>query len=88
MILTVLFILGVANFAVHKAVLESGHPFLASVPAALRANGGRISLTAEFIILLSAMLLANGGWSSAGWAYAFYSACNGVAGWTMLRRAE
>ena len=38
MLLGILFILGMINFAVHKAVLESNHPLLDTLPAAVRAR--------------------------------------------------
>ena len=40
MTIGILFILGIANFALHRAMLDSDHPLLASLPPALRANGG------------------------------------------------
>ncbi|MEC7623665.1 MAG: hypothetical protein VYA25_05725, partial [Pseudomonadota bacterium] len=67
MTIGILFILGIANFALHRAMLDSDHPLLASLPPALRANGGRLSLAFEFLILLLAMLLAANGWPSAAW---------------------
>ena len=79
------FLLGVGNFAVHKAVLESRHPMLAQMPW-MGMLGGRFSLALEFILLVGALLLAvtdNPGW---GWAYLAYSALNGVAGWLILSR--
>ncbi|MDQ0566504.1 hypothetical protein GRI55_03640 [Erythrobacter citreus] len=84
MLLGILFVLGMANFAMHKAMLESNHPVLDSLPAAFRAGGGRISLALEFLILLLAMLLAAHDWPAASWIYAFYSVLNGVTAWLLL----
>lgn len=84
MILGLLFLLGVANFAIHKAVLESGHAMLDALPQYYRSAGGRVSLLVEFIVLLAAMLLAGNGWSGATWAYAIYSAVNFFSGWLVL----
>ena len=56
MLLGILFILGMINFAVHKVVLESNHPLLDTLPAAFRAGGGRVSLAFEFLLLLMVML--------------------------------
>lgn len=85
MVLIILtFALGIGNFAAHKAVLESGHPMLDMMPAALRANGGRISLAIEFAVLLSAMLLAANGWPAAAWVYLIYSMVGMTSAWLML----
>ena len=80
MVLGILFVLGMANFAMHKAMLESNHPVLDSLPAAFRAGGGRISLALAFLILL----LAVHDWPAAAWIYAFYSVLNGVTAWLLL----
>jgi hypothetical protein len=84
------FVLGVGNFALHKAVLESRHPMLGPLlrhaPRPLRALGGRATLLVEFAILLGAMLLAglgNPGWT---WVYAGYTGLNALAAWLILTR--
>lgn len=84
MLLGLLFILGTANFALHKAVLESGHPMLDALPSFYRTGGGRVSLAFEFVVLLVAMLLAANGWPGAGWAYTVYSAVNILSAWLVL----
>ena len=84
MLLAVLFLLGVANFAIHKAVLESDHPLLGMLPASLKAGGGRLSLLFEFAILVTAMLLAGHGWLGAVWAYGCYTGLNAITGWMLL----
>ncbi len=84
MTIGILFILGIANFALHRAMLDSDHPLLASLPPALRANGGRLSLAFEFLILLLAMLLAAIGWPSAVWVYALYTLINAGTAWVLL----
>ena len=61
------FLLGIANFAMHKAVLESRHPMLAQMPW-FEMLGGRFSFGLEFLLLVGAMLLAATGHSSWGWA--------------------
>lgn len=82
--LSVIFALGVANFALHRAVLDSGHPMLEQMPGFARAKGGRITLTAEFVLLLVALLLAANGWPQFAWFYAAYSALNALAAWLMI----
>ena len=80
------FLLGVLNFGMHKAVLESGHPLLGRMPWFVHLLGGRGSLVVEFLLLLGAMLLtgtSNPGWA---WPYAGYSLLNAVAAWLILTR--
>lgn len=84
MVIALLFALGVANFAVHRAVLESGHPVLDALPHLFRHGKGRISLLFEFLVLLAAMLLASNGWPGAAILYGCYSLLNLLAGWLML----
>ncbi|MBX7482216.1 hypothetical protein [Qipengyuania qiaonensis] len=84
MLLGVLFVLGIVNFAVHKAVLESDHPLLDTLPRPFTANGGRLSLAVEFLVLLASMMLSAHGWPAAAWGYALYSALNAITGWLLL----
>jgi hypothetical protein len=84
--LLITFLLGVGNFTLHKAVLESGHPILARMPWFSEALGGRASLGAEFLVLLGAMLLVGTGSTGWAWAYFGYTAFNGVAAWLILSR--
>ena len=86
MVIALLFLLGVANFAIHKAVLESGHPLLDSVPGLLRRGGGRVSLLFEFLVLLAAMLMTDRGWVGAALVYLVYTLLNLVTGWMVLDR--
>ena len=78
------FLLGMGNFAVHKAVLESDHPMLGQVPFFYHLLGGRFSLYVEFAMLLGTLLLV---WTGAtGWAlfYALYSAVNFTSAWLIV----
>ena len=77
-------LLGVVNFALHKAVIESRHPLLGQVPWFVHLLGGRISMAAEFLLLLGALLLSAEGFSPWGWAYLLYSIFNGIAAWLIL----
>lgn len=86
MALALLFLLGIANFALHKAVLESGHPLLRDAPAVMRLMGGRFSLLVEFAVLLSSMVMVSRGASGWGWGYGFYSAANAGSAWLILSR--
>ena len=78
------FLLGIVNFAAHRAVLESGHPLVEAVPALFQALGGRMSLIVEFAMLLGAMWMVAAG--ATGWALAYllYSLVNGLAAWLIL----
>ncbi|MEW9854768.1 hypothetical protein [Novosphingobium sp. M1R2S20] len=84
MALVIVFLLGIGNFAAHRAVLESGHPLVEAMPRAFRALGGRGSLVVEFAMLLGALWMVSAG--STGWAFAYlcYSALNGLAAWLIL----
>jgi hypothetical protein len=79
-------ILGVLNFALHRAVLERGHPLAEQMPEFLAALGGRLTFVAEFAVLLAAMLLAANGWPDMAWAYLAYTGLNAMAAWLILRR--
>lgn len=79
------FIFGITNFALHKAVLESGHPLLGRMPF-MNMLGSRASLAVEFVVLLGAMLLVGTGSSAWAWIYLAYTAVNGVAAWLILTR--
>ena len=82
----VIFVLGIANFAMHSAVLGSRHQLLDQMPSFVSLLGGRLTLLAEFLVLVVAMLLAANGWPEMGWAYLAYTALNAMAAWFILRR--
>lgn len=84
MALFMCFLLGIANFALHRAVLDSGHPVLAQVGWLFRSLGGRGSLIAEFALLLGTMLLVASGTVGWAWGYAAYSAGNALSAWLIL----
>ena len=83
MALIALFLLGTLNFALHKAVLESGHPLLGRLPQFAK-RGRRFSLVAEFAVLLGAMLAVDTGSAGWAWAYAIYTMLNAIAAWLIL----
>ena len=84
MMIGVLFVLGIANVAANKAVLESGHVMVGTLPPALRARGGRLALLMEFAVLLAAMLFVANGISTVAWFYIVYSIGTLGAAWAML----
>jgi hypothetical protein len=80
----IVFCLGIGNFALHRAVLESGHPLIGQIPGSIHLLGGRLTLVAEFVVLLVAMLLTANGWPALAWAYGAYSGLNALAAWLIL----
>jgi hypothetical protein len=86
MALVLIFLLGIVNFAMHCAVLASGHPMLGRSPWFIHLLGGRVTLATEFLLLLAAMLLLTEGWDWVLWAYLGYSALNAFAAWLILSR--
>lgn len=78
------FLLGIGNFALHKAVIESRHPVVGLLPRFLTSSGGRGSMAAEFAILLAVLLMVANGHSGWSWAYLAYSCSNAVAAWMIL----
>lgn len=80
------FILGIGNFAMHKAVLESGHPLFQGSVLFARWRIGTLSLLLEFLMLLAVMLLVDSGRLGWGLAYWFYTGMNGLAAWMILTR--
>ena len=85
MVIFAVFLLGIGNFAAHKAVLESGHPMLDALPSFYKSGGGQFSLWFEFALLLSAMLLAGNGWPAmAITAYGIYTLLNLGTAWLIL----
>lgn len=86
MAIIIAFFLGIANFAVHKAVLESRHPLLGQVPWFFHLLGGRFGLGVEFVMLLGAMLMISQGSLGWAWFYALYSGVNALSAWLILSR--
>ena len=85
MLLTLCFFLGVGNFAMHKAVAESGHPFVEDTK---RHFGPYFSpygsYAIELALLIGVMWLANAGSLSISLMYGTYTAINSVATWLLL----
>lgn len=80
------FLLGVGNFALHKAVLESRHPLVENMLRPGRTTIGRATLAAEFVALLTSLLLVANGHPLWGWLYLGYSLFNAASGWMILTR--
>lgn len=86
MTLIIIFLLGIANFALHRAVLESRHPKLGEVGWLSDRFGRRAMFGVEFMVLLAAMLMAANGWTFPVWGYLAYSLLNALAAWLILTR--
>lgn len=86
MALIVLFLLGVGNFAMHRAVVNSGHPMLVRAPWVAHRLGGYLSLGMEYLMLLACMLMTARGTQGWVWGYGLYTMANGVAAWLILSR--
>ena len=84
MAIMLIFLLGIGNFALHKAVMESGHPMLAQVSWFASGKGRRIAFVTEFLVLLTVMLLAGNGWPGLAWGYLIYTGLNAISGWLIL----
>ncbi len=79
------FLLGIANFAMHRAVVESNHPFVRDSKLHFGRHFGKNgSYYLEFGILLALLAFAAGGsWIAPG-VYLVYSALNLLAAWLLL----
>lgn len=86
MVLLVIFLFGVGNFALHRAVIDSAHPLLGRSPWYVHHLGGRVTFATEFLLLLGALLLAWEGSTWLVWIYAGYTALNAFAAWLILTR--
>ncbi len=85
MYLIACFFMGIGNFAMHKAVVESGHPFIEDAKHYFGRHFGRHgSYYIEFALLTGAMLMA---YSGSGWfavIYLGYTLCNALSAWLLL----
>jgi len=86
MAIILVFLLGIANFAVHRAVLDSGHAIVSAMQPESGFFSARMTLSIEFALLLAALLLVSSGSYEWGWVYALYSLANGFAAWLILTR--
>jgi hypothetical protein len=85
MMLIFCFLMGIANFAMHKAVAESGHPF---VEDSKRYFGRHFSPYGSYAIelglLIGAMWFAQEGALLISLIYWAYTGMNAVATWLLL----
>ena len=85
MLLVVTFLLGIGNFALQRAVLNSRNPAVRQVPLRLRTIGGRVMFAAEYLLLVGAMWMVAQGYRGWALAYVGYTAANAAAGWLIAR---
>lgn len=84
MAILITFVLGIGNFALNRAVMDSGHPLLGRMPGVVNALGGRFTLGIEFLLLLGALLFAWEGNVTGPMAYVVYSVLNSFSAWLIL----
>lgn len=85
MIVIFCFLMGIANFAMHKAVAESGHPFVEDTKRYFGKHFGRYSSYGiELLMLIGAMLFAQEGSLIIVFIYWAYTGMNGLATWLLL----
>ncbi|MEE9434655.1 MAG: hypothetical protein V3V15_10500 [Sphingorhabdus sp.] len=79
------FLLGIANFAMHKAVIDSNHPFVEDTKLYFgRYFGKSGSYVFEFALLLGALVFASLGSMLIVFFYVIYSGLNMLAAWLLL----
>lgn len=80
------FLLGIGNFALHRAVFESGHIMLAGMSARNFQLARIVSMILELGLLILALHASFAG--ELGWAglYLAYSLLNALGAWLMLSK--
>lgn len=81
MALVCVFLLGIMNFALHRAALANKGAIIDRLPPLLQRLYGKASLAVEFIVLLGAMVLVTHGEPLWALAYFGYTVINGGAAW-------
>lgn len=77
--------MGIANFAMHKAVAESGHPFVEDTKRYFGRHFGQYgSYAIELVMLTGAMLFAYEESLIIAFIYWVYTGMNALATWLLL----
>jgi hypothetical protein len=84
MAILIVFVLGIANFAAHQAVLKSGHPMVARLRMQTTWFRPGVTLGFEFGALLVALALVAWGSPAWGWLYLVYSAASCWSAWAIV----
>ena len=86
MLLTAVFLMGIANFALHSAVLGSRHPLFEQTRWFGRGRGQGITLAIEFLVLTAALGFAYRDVGAVLWFYGTYTAINAVSAWLIVSK--
>ncbi len=86
MLMALVFIMGIVNFALHRAVLARWSSIVDGIAQSPSRNAGRFTLGIEFGVLVAALLFASDGGDWAVWAYAIYTFANVLAAWLVFSR--
>jgi len=86
MALIITFLLGMGNFACHRAVIASGHRMLSEMPPRTLLIAQRASLALEFCLLCGALYAASEGAVHWVWLYGGYFLINLGAAWSIVTR--
>lgn len=84
MALIITFLLGMGNFACHRAVIASGHRMLTVMPPRTLQVARAASLALEFCLLCGALFAAKSGAVHWVWLYAGYFLINLGAAWSII----
>ena len=85
MFILIIFICGIANFAMHKAMMESNHPMISEARTSFsKFLGPYGSYILEFIMLAAALIFANMGMLTAMIFYCVYTLANGAGAWVLF----
>lgn len=80
-----IFLCGIGNFAMHKAMMESNHPMITEARGSFsKFLGPYGSYILEFAMLAAALIFANMGMLSAVIFYAIYTLANGAGAWVLF----
>ncbi len=79
------FFMGIGNFAMHKAVSESGHPFVEETKRYFSPHFSPYgSYAIELALLMGALWFAHDGSLAVALTYGVYTGINAVATWLLL----
>ena len=84
MAILITFLLGICNFALHHAIMDSGHTLLGKMPWFYHALGGRFTMIVEFMLLFAALMFAADDVVSGPIAYVIYSVLNSFSAYLIL----
>ena len=85
MLLIFCFFMGIANFAMHKAVSESGHPFVEETKLYFSPHFSPYgSYAIELALLIGALWFAHDGSLAVALTYGVYTGINAAATWLLL----